>query len=1136
MAAPPIASIEDPVERLTVTCASDGPLQLLVVVANARHRMNTHTAVEVFLGNPITIPSESKFLARLRHDLLTLGVSVRILANLEVGREDRQIDFVVITDHRVVQIEEKTFPGRIVDGPKNGPWRIQVGAEDVCERDNPVRQAQTATFALSDELQAFAATGSVPGPRASKFYRDIDTIVCAFPVLHKGSRFDKHKYVTVLGYDALLNRLQTPGPSVAWSAEDWDAFGRHLNLYRADDDSPEGLVRRAGAAAVDAYRGRYLQAQGNPPPLVATGVRVDASPARRPDLAGDLAAGQPVLLHGPSGFGKTPWARTAAAELARAGHVPIWLAAGVCEDSFRTSLARAIAPYTSLSPDELMRAAEAAGRGVVFVIDDLTKAADAIRQALLDGAQAVRLRDPTRGLLVTSQPANVVSSIPDCLEIELTVPDDAERRAVLDAYGAPEIIDRCEAFVSPLELSLAASSTGALAPSASAADLLDHHVDHLIDGDDRLRGGLRIIAHLMHTHLTPSLGRPDLARTLRRDHGFTDTELKAVFGCPIVTVAHGRVSFRHERFERFLAAEALLLETTDVHVLARTLNTPRCAELRADAVGLESQELRLSEILAICEHPDILVAAATGRLGPMAARVTDTLLVDTLNIACAQTTASTITFHVGVGIAFDGRWSMPTDPGPATAAQLTAIGRLVRDGRYVEGAVKLLELTDSLCDHTIANADRSIPGLADQVFAATYVFRGRKGLPASTLVHAATEPLFVADVDLQLAADAATTLTRRDNSGFGALYVAGHLLHHPTAPPIVADVIIRCLASRRYHLRLLGLQLAEDSTYDLDDSDRSTILEAIRSVPNDNLILNGSIVEALSALGDVTPARDVDDITAEIEIVLTLQQDPIGQKMAYGIVANQFECDAIGPYSEAIHALPDADRETLLAMALQGGDADSLFADWIPGQFDDLSNPVTRAAVVAYLARTEPSSWWSPQSRMGGLVAALRLLVADGAPLPDAVDGGNTDPAWRASMTVIMGALADAVGGTVDEQAVVASWKALVGEHRGALASLLSNLRHMHGTRSHEPGEVHELVVAAMPADGIDVLVWSLQHPDQVRSLCGHDLGLRSYVISMLGRLGDRRAADVLRRLADDPEDGEAAAVAVRSIETRAVA
>jgi hypothetical protein len=96
-----------------------------VVVASVRHQMNTDTAVKVFLGNPITIASEIQFLARLRHDLLRLGVSARILANLQAGREDRQIDFVVITEGRVVQIEEKTFPGRIVEGPTNGPWSLQ---------------------------------------------------------------------------------------------------------------------------------------------------------------------------------------------------------------------------------------------------------------------------------------------------------------------------------------------------------------------------------------------------------------------------------------------------------------------------------------------------------------------------------------------------------------------------------------------------------------------------------------------------------------------------------------------------------------------------------------------------------------------------------------------------------------------------------------------------------------------------------------------------------------------------------------------------------------------------------------------------------------------------------------------------
>jgi hypothetical protein len=1099
--------------------------------------MSTDTAVEVFLGNPTTIPSENYFLARLQRDLLTRGVSARILANLQVGKDDRQVDFVVITDHRVVQIEEKTFPGRIVEGPKNGPWKVQVGASEVREVGNPVWQARRATYAVSDALQAFADTGSAPGPRVGRFFRDIDTVVCAFPVLPEGSLFDAHQYVTVLGYDALLDRLQRRGPRVPWSDADWDAFGQALNLYRAADDSPEGMVRRAGAAAVDAYRGLYLQAQTELPTLVPTAVTVDGRRAARPELAGELAAGRGVLIHGSSELGKTLWARTAAAELARAGNVPIWLAADVCETSFRTSMARAIAPYTSLSPDELLRAAEAAGRVVVFIIDDLMKASESVRQALLDGAQAVRMRNSGRGLLITAQAADAANSIPDCLDVALTIPDDAERQALLGAYGAPEIIDRCTGFVTPLELSLAAACVGELAAGASAAELLDRHVDRLVDGDDHVRDGLRIIARRMHAHIMPSLSRPDVARTLRRDHGFTDAALNAVFACPILTLAHGRVSFRHERFEHFLAAEALLLDAPDPHTLARTLNTPRCADLRADAIALESDEDRLGVILSACKDADALVASATGRLGRVAARVTETLLVDTLNVACALTSAPGITYQSGAAPIFDGRWSMPSGRVSASNAHLTAIGRLLRHGRFIDGAARLLDHTDALCARTLADGEARAPGLADQLFANTYVLLGRDALPGSVLAHAATEPLLSGGADGARAAEAAVDLLcRQRDPGLGVLYVAGHLLRFTGPTPLMADVIVKCLESDRYHLRLLGLQLAEESARcGFDAASRRTVIDAIDSVPTNNLAISSSVVEALSAFGELTPVRTRDDIAGEIAAVLSMPDDPLARKMAYGIVAGQFENDVIGPYYEAVCDLCEADRERLLAMALDGYDADGIAIGWILHELDDLSDPVTRAAVVRYVARTDPSSWFSAQSGMEGIVRALALLSAEGVPLPEPVDGGSSDPAWRASMTVIMGAVADAEGRPVDPQAVNAAWAMLVGKHRDVLASLLMNLRHMHGLHSKAPEEVHERVLAAMPRSGVDVLVWGLEHLHHVRSLCRYDHRRDSYVIDLLGRLGDRRAADVLRRFADDPDVGEAAAAAIRSIEARAV-
>jgi hypothetical protein len=172
-------------------------------------------------------------------------------------------------------------------------------------------------------------------------------------------------------------------------------------------------------------------------------------------------------------------------------------------------------------------------------------------------------------------------------------------------------IDRCAGFITPMDLSLAAACADELAPDASAAELLDLYVDRVTGGDDRQRGGLRTIAWRMQTELMPSLPRPDVIRTLRREHGLAEADLQAVLDGPLITVAHGRVSFCHERFEHFLAAEAMLLAIEDADVLAKELNAPVCRKLRADVIALESRQARLTALLAGCEDPDVLVAGGS---------------------------------------------------------------------------------------------------------------------------------------------------------------------------------------------------------------------------------------------------------------------------------------------------------------------------------------------------------------------------------------------------------------------------------------------------------------------------------------------------------------------------------------------
>jgi len=1090
--------------------------------------MSTNASVEVYLGNPISVASEREFLDRLRHDLLQLGVSARVLANFRAGRQERQIDFVVVTGGRVVLLDEKVFPGPVINGPANGPWTVQVGPITVEEWRNPLVQALDATYGLSDALHEFAAASSVPGPTDAKFYSDIHTVVCAYPSLHDGSRVRRRAHVSVLGYDELLERLQTPGPALPWSDEDWDAFRRHLNLYREEEDSQEGLVRRAGTAAVDAYLGFFLQQHADMPPLVPTMVHVNGAPAPRPDIPGLIAAGRAVLVRGGSGGGKTLWARHAAVGLGRAGHVPIWLAAEASEESFRTAVARAIAPFTRLPANELLHAANAAGRAVVFVIDDVSKASQRVRRALIAGAKTARLRTASHGVLITAQSAPEADALPDLLTVELQALQTEERLAVLGAYGQAAIVDRCEPFTTPLELSLAADCAAALPAETTSTELLDIYVDRALDGDERHRAALRAVALRMHEELVPSLPRPEVSRTLRRDHLLVSDQLGVLLAGPLVRVAQGRVSFAHERFEHFLAAEALISDPDPDH-LARVLNSPVCALVRADAVALESDEARLTVILSACEDSDVLLAAATGRLGPLAERVADALLCDAIAVACARTTQPGITFTGAAGPVFTGRWTLPEATDAGSEAQLTAVGRLVTRGRYVDGVMRLLAHTDELCAAAHDDAHGSIPGLANQIFATTYVLRGPSGLPTQTVMNAATDRSRITESS-RVPAVAAALLRQDSDLGLGALYLAAELLHTFDAPPDqLAEVIVRCLASGRYHLHLVGLSLAHDYPGLFDEDQRARVLRAVQSLPADNLMLNGSIVEALSALGGIEPARRLDEITEEIRAVLDMADDPIALRMARGIVSSQFEADAIGPYYAAVTTLDDYDREQLLAMALRGGET-GLYDDWIIAQFKDLSNPIVRAAVTHHIAQADPSEWMMTSDSMRGIIAALRLLAADAKPLPDPADGGSRDPAWRAGLTAVLDAVREREPTPSERHAGQAAWASLTGDHRETLAGFLASLHDAHWL---DDTPTYDLVLSAMPPAGIEALTWSLEHPDRCRIVFGHVWDMRRRIIDVLAQRGDRRAAQTLRRFTHEPDIGEAAAAAVRAIETR---
>jgi hypothetical protein len=1094
--------------------------------------MNTVNSVEVFLGDTITESSERHLLARLEDDLNRLGVRAQIFANVSFGGGLSQVDFVVVTDHRVVLVEQKTYKGPIVAGPENGPWKVKVGEAEIDDRGNAFRQAVRHAFKLSDALMRFARRHGAPPPTRGKYVNDIDTVVCLYPEIQAGTNISPHRHVDVVGYAELLARVQTDGPRLLWTIDDWDAFRRAQNLYRAGDDSPESALRFAGAAAVDEYRGRFLSAYTDLPRLVSTQVLIDGKRVDRPDVVAALHRGATVQFIGSSEMGKSLWAKTIAAELARSGHVPIWLAADVCEPELLRSTTRAIAPYTNLNAKSLLAASDAAGRPVVFIIDDLTRTSETVANALLRGVNSSRMRSSHRGLLITGKTAHTIAGDTDQLTVELIAPDETERRELLTAYGAEELVGRYSAFTTPLELSMAAECAGDLPQDASVPQLLDRYIDELVDSDDRQRSALRSVALRMHTAVRPALPRPDVARALHRGLDLDDAELRSVFDCRLIDVAHGKVMFRHERFEHFLAAEAIALNAVDADDLARTLNTPQSEPIRNDAIAIISDQTDLAHVLGACESADALAGAAAGALGDYAAAAADLVLSQALSDACAQTTAPGHVVHVD---GFSSRWKFAGESSRSRTAQLTAIGQLIIAGRYIDRVGQLFDVTDELCSRTVASADTSMERemLDNVLFASTYVL-GPGQLPASVILQSAVSAAWNAGpldavVEQLLAGDA-------DQQIGGRFYLACELLRRSTRVDLATELAVRAMETRRYHLHLAGLALGQRFAYRLEDDNRDRIVSAARKLfDEDNIMLNTAIVETLESLDAIDAAKDLADVHREIQTILELEDVELSQQMAYGAYSAQFETSAIGPYYEGIQGLDAEDGLRLRALALAGMPDYSSYGDLILselGKLGGMEDPAAVAAVDAVVARSNPSKWMDQQSGMAYICTALGLLAQAERPLPPPAAGGTDDPAWWTFLELIL-AVTGALYNPENSDRVTDAWSAFLGRHRDTLASSLVAVAHAH--RFTEPVEdVHQMLLDSMPPQGLEALIWSVEHPDQNRTVFRWDRAGLQHAITVLGELGDPRAATVLRRHAADGAEASAAIEAIRKIEMRA--
>ncbi|MGB8403860.1 MAG: hypothetical protein WCE30_07320 [Mycobacterium sp.] len=1115
--------------------------------------MNNNTHIAVYHGDQPAHAHERRAINVVRNELARRNVSAILLVNFTVARGARQIDLLIVTDQRCMNVELKhvdtTLP---LIATLNGPWRqlLDDGTERMVADHNYYEQAIQETYGITDAFAYLSGKGLVPGPTAKGFARHIDTVVCCDPHIPAGSTLNKRAYVTVAGLDTLIDRLAQPGPGLPhWDRRHWDEVIRYLGLYVEGDDSAEALRRRADAAAIADYRRHFreftaagLSALVPAAALIdSTHVTVDADA-----VADRLTGGQHrAQLTAESGQGKTHLARHTALALTDRGQMVVWIDA----DDYRKgqliqSLRRAVSPHSTHEAHSLLAKAAENGAGITVVVDALEKCPHP--EKLIEQLHSLQNQYSATILVTTTGNSNLQLDV--TCDLELQAPTGPERARIATTYGTSDRVADSEEYRTRYDITVAAQVISELAPGEdSNTEVLDAYINRRTP-NEAVRAGLRCLAQAMNTSVRTALPISEAMTSLRRCEALatTPSAIDDILASPVVRVRQGRLRFDHDKLARFLAAQHLVLTARDGVELAQLLTQPAHRDLRDHAIVLETDPSRRYDTIRELADPILIAAAAQGAFGVPTAKQAHADITELLVQATAAATHSTFTASDSDDSSLDGTWNHLRQWTPTEVALLLCAGRCAYNGMFLNEIGALMDATDTAMRAAMRELHKAGHRLAiSTVVACTYGLFSQKNTPAAGLITRGAETaLFFGD---RAATDVATAtfMWQPNPRCFGRLYLAALLSHpirHDGDAQNLPDLVETGLAAGGYHLRLKLLEAAQYGSSILKSEARQRMIDVLCSYDNDprDVGTNSTLIEVLASYDQITPVTSLEGIQREITAALSDVDNPEHQALARGIVTSMFEDERIlGPYSEAVDSLSDAERLTLCAMSVMPPGS-SFATPWAVKQLADgmdLSADIVQRALARY-AGPLPHETFSHSEDVEAHLSGLSGWAKISATLPPAAE--STDPsdiAWRLVDELLVGE----TRGAPTRVGTEAIWRTLSTELPGATALILRDLYRAdsellvndQGSAIHP----HRALTTAYPDQIRHLLERALTHRDELPAV-HHEwdpMGdTATYAVRVLGRVGNADTADLLRHhYVHDPQLGHDAIEAVHAIDAR---
>ena len=1102
---------------------------------------------------------EARFLRTLYADFAPVGAL--ILANFHA--RSRQIDFLVVTDSLAAILELKHLPQPVFGG-QNGPWMVedQSGKRVPYAGENPWEQTLAQKFALSDEMRRYASAGS-DGHPPRHFYAEFEAYVCVEPRIHPQSNvIRKNHKVSVLSYSEVRQAFRDRSRSTFWNRAQWTRFATdHLRLTPTTLQEAIDPKVHAAANTVRSYLSRVEPVVGFqlPPLLPPAAGRNHGQP-----LIDCLLAGRNHLILGPSGSAKTFHLYHAAIAAARKGtEVPVLVEPKTYRGgNFWSLLRRGTAPMFTGNPQQLLDAVRTCALRPFLLVDALNECPPEHRAKLLRGVQTFSLHFDARVVLTSQQAVDLPDDLPSVVT-HLAPPSREDKRFIYCYHASIErssAVDYlCEGFTNAYDLAVAGRCHASGAPASSRAQLFDRYVQTCLRQDYHVATALlRAIASQMAATVSSSWERRDYdsfaERFLEKAGGPLDT-LDRLCHCPLVRVTDDAFSFEHELLADYFNAIETYRRHNGSPELAAELAKPRNQRLIELILPWLSDEDLIGQVLATSTDHALLSRVLAGRCGSPAKAV---LLRDmTVLVAAAIQDLANVTCKCHVFQTDDGCHRLGAVSLEGTQSWSSYCGGLCRliahhldQPAIAASFLKLLEATELALRQASERAAKDYQLDPRAVWAELVRMYGgvlessSMQLPCSAILakrrlacmdrkYADVSPIWQPLLDRAVA---------EPGSHFALLALFEHRQRSRTIDlETILDLVHRGWESGIYILKVNALEFLEWLRPDLSDPEALRIRDLLQTFDTNNIVENTFLHETLTAYGGLEPPVSSADALSDMRATIApnaLSDSTVVEAAhavgtdapafladrAIGCLSLMFEPVFQGAYYEAYEALSRLEKSAILTLALACPDR-RFHSAWLLRELLQHGSNDVLPTYQRYAAAIDSDSS-SPQES-----TAAFLLAMEGCARfmeePPLYTGGEapTHRAWAMIGRIFFWTYRKSdVARTV--------WSQCDLPTRLAVPDVLYNVVHCRWQLG-EPREPVDLVAL---------------YPNEVRALAEHCLREReslstvfnygggrgpavvSYLVEVLGRVGDENCARFLQSLIDDVELGKYAIAAIQSI------